>query len=196
MAAAAHEPKWTINNFEIGRKLGQGRFGMVLLAREKVSQHIVAIKVVNKSFLRQAGCEGQLQRELEIQSTSDEEEAATLNQQPQPQPPPPLPFGFFEKLSHGVKQRKVCERPYELLRHIKYDETMLDQIIFYFDDVIKDIEEEDEEEDEEEEEEEEDDEKEKVKEDDDHRQEWFFLAYAKEVILYDFCIFFFLDSNL
>lgn len=35
----------TINDFEIGRKLGTGKFGHVYLAREKKSEYIIALKV-------------------------------------------------------------------------------------------------------------------------------------------------------
>lgn len=36
---------WSIDNFEIGRPLGKGKFGNVYLAREKKSKFIVALKV-------------------------------------------------------------------------------------------------------------------------------------------------------
>lgn len=41
--------KLTLNDFEIGRKLGTGKFGHVYLAREKKSKFIVALKVSNLS---------------------------------------------------------------------------------------------------------------------------------------------------
>jgi serine/threonine protein kinase len=42
---------WTIEDFEIGRPLGQGKFGRVYLAREVRSKYIVGIKILNKSQL-------------------------------------------------------------------------------------------------------------------------------------------------
>jgi serine/threonine protein kinase len=57
-----------LRDFEIGRPLGRGKFGDVYLARERVSQFIVAIKVIKKSQLLKAGVEHQLRREIEIQS--------------------------------------------------------------------------------------------------------------------------------
>ena len=39
---------WTIEDFEIGRPLGRGKFGHVYLAREKKSKFIVALKVLYK----------------------------------------------------------------------------------------------------------------------------------------------------
>merc|ERR1712109_145536 len=60
--------RWTLNDFEIGRPLGKGKFGNVYLAREKRSKFIVALKVLFKSQLQKAHVEHQLRREIEIQS--------------------------------------------------------------------------------------------------------------------------------
>lgn len=60
--------RWTIDNFDIGKPLGSGKFGSVYLAREKSSKFIVAIKVLLKAQLQKAGVEHQLRREIEIQS--------------------------------------------------------------------------------------------------------------------------------
>merc|ERR1719187_3020886 len=60
--------RWTLNDFEIGRPLGKGKFGNVYLAREKKSKYIVALKVLFKSQLQKASVEHQLRREIEIQS--------------------------------------------------------------------------------------------------------------------------------
>ncbi|XP_060060364.1 aurora kinase B isoform X3 [Erinaceus europaeus] len=59
---------FTINDFEIGRPLGKGKFGNVYLAREKKSQFIVALKVLFKSQIEKEGVEHQLRREIEIQA--------------------------------------------------------------------------------------------------------------------------------
>jgi len=69
MAQRARQGKqWCLNDFEIGKPLGRGKFGAVYLAREKQSKYIVAIKVLHKSQLLKAGVEHQLRREIEIQS--------------------------------------------------------------------------------------------------------------------------------
>jgi aurora kinase A len=60
--------KWCLNDFEIGKPLGRGKFGNVYLAREKLSKYIVALKVIFKHQVQKAGCEHQLRREIEIQS--------------------------------------------------------------------------------------------------------------------------------
>ena len=67
-AAAAKGKQWTLNDFEIGKPLGRGKFGSVYLAREKKTKYIVAVKVLQKSQLLKAGVEHQLRREIEIQS--------------------------------------------------------------------------------------------------------------------------------
>lgn len=60
--------KWTLEDFEIGRPLGRGKFGNVYLAREKSTKFIVALKVLFKSQLQKNKVEHQLRREIEIQS--------------------------------------------------------------------------------------------------------------------------------
>ncbi|XP_040187462.1 aurora kinase A isoform X2 [Rana temporaria] len=60
--------QWCLEDFEIGRPLGKGKFGNVYLAREKKSKFIMALKVLFKSQLEKANVEHQLRREVEIQS--------------------------------------------------------------------------------------------------------------------------------
>lgn len=60
--------RWTLEDFDIGRPLGKGKFGNVYLAREKKSKYIVALKILFKSQLQKAAVEHQLRREIEIQS--------------------------------------------------------------------------------------------------------------------------------
>jgi serine/threonine protein kinase len=57
---------WTIDDFEIGKPLGHGKFGHVYLAREKNSKLVVALKILYKKQLVSNGVEKQLQREIEI----------------------------------------------------------------------------------------------------------------------------------
>lgn len=70
-SAASQKPamkKWSLDDFEIGRPLGKGKFGNVYLAREKKTQYIIALKVLFKSQLQKSAVEHQLRREIEIQS--------------------------------------------------------------------------------------------------------------------------------
>ncbi|CAB1313440.1 unnamed protein product [Coregonus sp. 'balchen'] len=67
-SSAAPAKKFTINDFDIGRPLGKGKFGNVYLARDKKLDFIVALKVLFKSQMEKEGVEHQLRREIEIQS--------------------------------------------------------------------------------------------------------------------------------
>ena len=60
--------RFTIDDFEIGRPLGKGKFGNVYLARLKKSHFIVALKVLFKSQIEKEGLAHQLRREIEIQA--------------------------------------------------------------------------------------------------------------------------------
>lgn len=55
-------------DFEIGKRLGAGRFGRVYLAREKKTKFLVALKVVSISQIKRANLAHQMAREIEIQS--------------------------------------------------------------------------------------------------------------------------------
>ena len=64
---------WTLNDFEIGKFLGAGKFGKVYLAREKQTHFVVVLKFLKKKqlievFFIQCKLEKQLKREIEIQS--------------------------------------------------------------------------------------------------------------------------------
>ncbi|XP_061541888.1 aurora kinase B [Phycodurus eques] len=58
----------TIDDFDIGRPLGKGKFGNVYLAKVKKLQAVVALKVLFKSQMEKEGVEHQLRREIEIQA--------------------------------------------------------------------------------------------------------------------------------
>ena len=59
---------WTLNDFEIGKHLGSGKFGKVYLAREKQTHFIVVLKFIKKKQLIECKLEKQLRREIDIQS--------------------------------------------------------------------------------------------------------------------------------
>jgi len=58
----------TIDDFEIGRYIGRGKYGQVFLARERRTKLLVALKVLYKDYIRSEHVEGQVRRELEIHS--------------------------------------------------------------------------------------------------------------------------------
>lgn len=66
--ASTSKMRWSLENFDIGRPLGKGKFGNVYLARERQTKFILALKVLFKKQLEKAGVEHQLRREVEIQS--------------------------------------------------------------------------------------------------------------------------------
>lgn len=60
--------KFCIDDFEIGRPIGTGKFGHVYLARTKKEKIIVALKVISKKQILKNNLEAQFRRELEIHS--------------------------------------------------------------------------------------------------------------------------------
>ncbi|KAK9103514.1 hypothetical protein Sjap_020768 [Stephania japonica] len=60
---------WTLQDFEIGKPLGRGKFGRVYLAREIKSKYVVALKVIFQQKLDKYRHYNQLRREMEIQSS-------------------------------------------------------------------------------------------------------------------------------
>jgi len=58
--------EWCLADFEVGKRLGRGKFGKVYLARERRTKFLVAIKVLWKFQLRKHNVEHQLRREIEI----------------------------------------------------------------------------------------------------------------------------------
>lgn len=49
-----------LEDFEIGKKLGKGRFGDVFVVREKKLGLVMAMKVINKKELKESQMENQL----------------------------------------------------------------------------------------------------------------------------------------
>ncbi|XP_010525765.1 PREDICTED: serine/threonine-protein kinase Aurora-3-like [Tarenaya hassleriana] len=62
------EKQWSLNDFEIGKPLGKGKFGRVYLAREVKSKYVVALKVIFKEQIEKYKLHHQLRREMEIQT--------------------------------------------------------------------------------------------------------------------------------
>ncbi|KAF2902762.1 hypothetical protein ILUMI_03427 [Ignelater luminosus] len=60
--------QWSLNDFELGSRLGRGKFGRVFIAREKQTGDIVALKTLLKKELVKGRVERQVLREIEIQS--------------------------------------------------------------------------------------------------------------------------------
>eukprot|EP01012_Entosiphon_sulcatum_P007572 TRINITY_DN13881_c0_g1_i1.p1 TRINITY_DN13881_c0_g1~~TRINITY_DN13881_c0_g1_i1.p1 ORF type:complete len:332 (+),score=52.35 TRINITY_DN13881_c0_g1_i1:24-1019(+) len=67
-SGASQRRCWTLQDFDIGRKLGRGKYGSVYLARERQSRFVVALKVLDKQqMFGQEALRLQLRQEVEIQ---------------------------------------------------------------------------------------------------------------------------------
>ncbi len=63
--------KFKIGDFELGMKLGKGKFSSVYLAREKATNYIVALKILNKFEVQRLFGEKLIVREIKIHSYVD-----------------------------------------------------------------------------------------------------------------------------
>ncbi|KAJ4727097.1 Serine/threonine-protein kinase [Melia azedarach] len=61
--------QWSLQDFEIGKPLGKGKFGSVYLAREVKSKYVVALKILFKGQIEKYRIHHQLRREMEIQTS-------------------------------------------------------------------------------------------------------------------------------
>lgn len=68
LAGMPQPRQYSLADFEIGRKLGKGKFGKVYCVRDKTSGYICALKVMDKRELIEYKVEKQFRREVEIQS--------------------------------------------------------------------------------------------------------------------------------
>jgi hypothetical protein len=59
---------WVLDDFEMGKPLGKGKFGNVYIAREKRTGVVVALKVLSKSSMVTEGAQHALRREVAIQA--------------------------------------------------------------------------------------------------------------------------------
>ncbi|XP_049816972.1 aurora kinase B-like [Aethina tumida] len=59
--------EWGLGDFELGLRLGRGKFGDMHLAREKKTGFVVSLKCLKKKKLVEGGVEIQILREIEIQ---------------------------------------------------------------------------------------------------------------------------------
>jgi serine/threonine protein kinase len=67
-AEAALRRPWVLEDFEMGKPLGRGKFGNVYMAREKRTGSVVALKVLSKPSMVTEGAQDALRREVMIQS--------------------------------------------------------------------------------------------------------------------------------
>lgn len=66
-AKARSIPTWSVEDFEIGKTIGRGNFGVVRLAREQRTGFVCALKSINKRRILRLKVHNHIQREIEIQ---------------------------------------------------------------------------------------------------------------------------------
>ena len=101
----------TLSQFEVGRKLGKGRFGDVYMARDIRTGFALAIKMISKKDVKEANMENQVVQEIKVQMFSNHPNILKL-------------YGFFhdntkiylllELATHGclfkeIRNRNYCE---------------------------------------------------------------------------------------
>jgi aurora kinase C len=64
---------WSLDDFELGPKLGEGRFGKIYLARERRTHAAVALKCIAKEAVTRTGLVDQLRAEIELQHRAGRE---------------------------------------------------------------------------------------------------------------------------
>lgn len=60
--------QWAFTDFEIGKLLGEGKFGKAYLAREKETKYMIVLKILKKRQLVLYKHEKQLETEIDVQS--------------------------------------------------------------------------------------------------------------------------------
>merc|ERR1719389_343161 len=68
VALGTEIPWFSLQDIDIGKRLGSGKFGAVYIARERRTGFVFALKVLDKQQLVKHRMEHQLRREIEIQS--------------------------------------------------------------------------------------------------------------------------------
>merc|ERR1712137_133139 len=68
VALSGEQPWFSLNDIDVGKRLGAGKFGKVYVARERRTGFVFALKILDKAQLIKHRVEHQLRREIEIQS--------------------------------------------------------------------------------------------------------------------------------
>merc|ERR1719389_1288344 len=68
VALGTEIPWFSLQDIDVGKRLGSGKFGSVYVARERRTGFVFALKVLDKAQLIKHRVEHQLRREIEIQS--------------------------------------------------------------------------------------------------------------------------------
>lgn len=68
-SGAEKKERLSIDSFEMGDRLGQGRFGSVRVARHRTSGWVCAVKTLDRAEIRRHGLRDQVRMEVEVQSS-------------------------------------------------------------------------------------------------------------------------------
>jgi len=60
-------PTYCLDDLDVGKPLGKGKFGNIYLARDRISEYVFALKILSKKQLQKHRVEHQIVREIEIQ---------------------------------------------------------------------------------------------------------------------------------
>ncbi|SJM81779.1 probable Spindle assembly checkpoint kinase [Zygosaccharomyces bailii] len=95
----------SLDDFELGKKLGKGKFGRVYCVKHKKTGFICAMKVMEKQEIVQYNVQKQFRREVEIQSSLNHQNLTKL-------------YGYFhdEKRVYLLMEYSVNGELYKLLR--------------------------------------------------------------------------------
>lgn len=96
----------TLDDFEIGKKLGKGKFGRVYCVRHKKTGFICALKAMDKSEIVQYNLQKQFRREVEIQRSLNHNNLTKL-------------YGYFhdEKRVYLIMEYLINGELYKLLQN-------------------------------------------------------------------------------
>lgn len=99
----------SLNEFEIGKGLGQGKFGKVYCVRHKKSGFICALKVIDKNEIIKCNIEQNFKREIEIQKSLNHPNITKL-------------YGFFhtEKNVYLLMEYLLNGDIYKTMKSMKY----------------------------------------------------------------------------
>lgn len=116
----------SLDDFEIGKKLGKGKFGKVYCVRHKETGFICALKVMDKAEIVQYNLQKQFRREVEIQTSLNHPNLTKL-------------YGHFhdEKRVYLLMEYLVYGELYKLLRsHGPFNDVIASRFVFQIADAL------------------------------------------------------------
>ncbi|GMM37645.1 aurora kinase [Saccharomycopsis crataegensis] len=119
--------QYSLDDFEIGKKLGKGKFGKVYCVRDKKTGYVCALKVMEKKEIIDYKVEKQFRREIEIQSNLRHPNVLRL-------------FGYFhdDKRVYLILEYIVHGELYKLLKQkVRFNDTYASHYIYQMADALQ-----------------------------------------------------------